>query len=324
MAALKETHRKEMAAMELEHLRQSGAVVPWAELPVALLAKVLEAAGWLEGGLGFSQNSATVRLVCAGWKAVHDALVTRLVLRPQTTDEAMGMLARRFPAVVSLEIKREPYQLSVLTDEGLRSVSSLRALTYLDLGNLDLGLCSKVTDEGIRAVSSCTALKSLIICSCIVTDEGIRAVVSSCTALKSLNLTCCPNVTDEGIRAVSSCTGLTSLNLCGCRKVTADGLRVSNLPALTVLDLSRCVLVTDEALRAVISCTTLTSLNLTGCEKVTDAGVRALSILPALTFLNLEECPKVTAAGVQALRSTTAAPSLRIRHACRGVYSFFY
>ena len=40
----------------------------WAELPDELLAKVLEllqAAGQA-GGLGFSQTSATVRLVCAG------------------------------------------------------------------------------------------------------------------------------------------------------------------------------------------------------------------------------------------------------------------
>jgi hypothetical protein len=74
----------------------------WAELPDELLAKVLEllqAAGQA-GGLGFSQTSATVRLVCAAWKAVHDALVTRL--RRQTTDEAKGMLVLRFPAMVSL------------------------------------------------------------------------------------------------------------------------------------------------------------------------------------------------------------------------------
>ena len=78
----------------------------WAELPDELLAKVLEllqVAGQA-GGLGFSQV-ATVRLVCAGWKAVHDALVTRLVLRRQTTDEAMGMLVLRFPAVASQEVK---------------------------------------------------------------------------------------------------------------------------------------------------------------------------------------------------------------------------
>jgi hypothetical protein len=72
----------------------------WADMPEELMAKVLElleAAGWQQGGLGFSQTSATVRLVCAGWKAVHDALVTRLVLRRQTTDEVMRMLVQSFP-----------------------------------------------------------------------------------------------------------------------------------------------------------------------------------------------------------------------------------
>ena len=89
-----------------------------------LLAKVLEllqAAGWQQGGLGFSQTSATVRLVCAGWKAVHDALVRRLVLRRQTTDEAVGMLVRSFPAVASLEVKGDYWASAVLTDEGVAS-----------------------------------------------------------------------------------------------------------------------------------------------------------------------------------------------------------
>jgi hypothetical protein len=74
-------------------------------MPDELLAKVLQvlqAAGGQDGGLGFSSEeaSATVRLVCAGWKAVHDAMVRRLVLRRQTTDEAVCMLV---PAVASLE-----------------------------------------------------------------------------------------------------------------------------------------------------------------------------------------------------------------------------
>jgi hypothetical protein len=54
---------------------------------------------------------------------VHDALVTRLVLRWQTTDEAVGMLVRSPPAVVSLEVKGD----TALTDETLRAVSSLPA-----------------------------------------------------------------------------------------------------------------------------------------------------------------------------------------------------
>jgi hypothetical protein len=116
----------------------------WADMREELLAELLEAAGRQEGGLGFSQTSATVRLVCAGWKAVHDALVRRLVLRRQTTDEAVGMLVRRFPAVVSLEVK---WGRSVLTDEALRAVSTCTALMSLDRSG-----CIKVTAKGLRAV----------------------------------------------------------------------------------------------------------------------------------------------------------------------------
>ena len=109
--------------------RRRETVYGWADLLEELLAKVLEAAGWQEGALGFSQASATVRLVCAGWTAVHDALVKRLVLRPETTDEAMGMLVLRFLAVVSLEVKGSWGETAALTDEGLRAVSNLTALS---------------------------------------------------------------------------------------------------------------------------------------------------------------------------------------------------
>ena len=70
----------------------------WAGMPEELFEKVLEAlqpdgpSKPEDGGLGFSQALAAVRLVCAAWKAVHDAMVTRLVLRPATTDEAVGMV----------------------------------------------------------------------------------------------------------------------------------------------------------------------------------------------------------------------------------------
>ena len=125
----------------------------WADLPRELLTKVLKAACMAEcnvlagGRLGFSQASATVRLVCTQWQAVHDEMVRRLVLRRDTTDEAMGMLVRRFPAVVSLEMKSVPQDTLALTDQGVRAVSSLRALTYRDLSR-----CRQMTDEGLRAV----------------------------------------------------------------------------------------------------------------------------------------------------------------------------
>ena len=99
-----------------------------------------------------------MRLVCAGWKAVHDALVTRLVLTRQTTDEAMGMLVLRFPAVVLVEMKEFSGEGAALTDTGARSVSSLTSLSLYG--------CTDVTDEGIRAVSSCNTLTSLNLNCC--------------------------------------------------------------------------------------------------------------------------------------------------------------
>ena len=69
----------------------------WTEMQDELLAKLLEAAGRQEGGLGSLRPQPRCRLVCDGWKAVHDALVRPLVLRRQTTDEAMSMLVRSFP-----------------------------------------------------------------------------------------------------------------------------------------------------------------------------------------------------------------------------------
>jgi hypothetical protein len=83
------------AMLSTRSQRRRETVYGWADMSEELFAKVLEAAGWQEGGLVFSRASTTVRLVCAGWKAVYDALVTRLVLRRQTTDEAMGMLVLR-------------------------------------------------------------------------------------------------------------------------------------------------------------------------------------------------------------------------------------
>ena len=149
-----------------------------------------------------------MRLVCAQWQAVHDALVTRLVLSWVTTDEAVGKLVRRFPMVVSLEVKGTGAQTAALTDQGLRAVSSLASLTFLDLT-----FCRNITDEGVRAVSSLPALTFLDLAGSKVTDEGVRAVVSSCTALESLDLRCCYDVTAAGVQALRSTTAAPNLHI---------------------------------------------------------------------------------------------------------------
>jgi hypothetical protein len=59
----------------------------------------------------------------------------------------MGILVRRFPAVVSLGFKGEERR--VVTDKVLRAVNNLRALTFFNLR-----CCREVTAEGLRAVSN--------------------------------------------------------------------------------------------------------------------------------------------------------------------------
>jgi hypothetical protein len=213
-----------MPRTRAQRLRETMTDDGWAGMAEELFEKVLEALLGRkpkDGGLGFSLALAAVRLVCAGWQKIHDAMVTRLVLRYQTTDEAVGTLVLRFPAVVSLEVKGVGYGgTATLTDKGLRAMGSLASLTFLNLTN-----CRNVTDEGVRAVSSCTALQSLNLTRCtLVTDEGVRAV-SSCTALKSLDLSGCDKLTDESMRADGSLPALTFLNLSVCDKVTNEGMR---------------------------------------------------------------------------------------------------
>jgi hypothetical protein len=181
---------------------EQGTESLWAELPEELWAKVLQAlpapSRWsaygFRGWCGCT-DSAAVRLVCSGWQAVHDAMVMRLVLH-DPTDEAMGMLVRRFPAVASLELKGVCEETAALTDKGMRAVSNCTTLTSLNFSSYD------VTDEGLRLVSSLPMLTFLDISSCEkVSDVGIRAV-SCCTTLTELNLARSSKVTNAGVRAV--------------------------------------------------------------------------------------------------------------------------
>jgi hypothetical protein len=93
---------------------------------------------------GVSGAAAGVRCVEGGTRCDGDATGAER----ETIDEAVGILVRRFPAVVSLEVKGRG-ETAVLTDKGVRAVSSLASLTCLDLSG-----CRLVTDEGMRAVVS--------------------------------------------------------------------------------------------------------------------------------------------------------------------------
>jgi hypothetical protein len=207
----------------------------WVLIPEGILFKVLQLLEADElpvpqdGGWRGCKASSTIRLVCSAWKMRHDGRVRRLVVCKPATDEGMRMLVRGFTAAASLQFKHVAG--NALTDQHVRVVSGLPALTALDLT-----YCSKLTDDGVRTVSKLPALTSLNLACCHkLTDEGVAAV-SRLPALTSLNLACCSKVTDEGLRAVSSLTALTFLNLRGDPNVTTNCKQMlrAAIPKLTI------------------------------------------------------------------------------------------
>jgi hypothetical protein len=142
---------------------------------------------------------------------VYDAMVRRLVLRRDTTDEAVGMLVRRFPAVTSVQFQNNFGCGCEVTDVGVLAVCSLPALTFLDLS-----LCLHITDVAVTAVSGMTALTSLNLYHCYnITKEGLLTL-SSLPALTHLTLGGSPHVTAAGVQALRRTTTSPSLSLRWC------------------------------------------------------------------------------------------------------------
>ena len=139
-----------------------------------------------------------------------------------------------------------------VTDEGVRWLVNLPALTALDIGG------TGVTDRGGEMLSGCSA-------EC-----------GACPALTSLKLRYCHDkVTNAAMWALRKLTTLTSLDISGTAVDDVGMLSLSTHPALTELDIS-CTSVTDEGLLALANMPALTRLCIGDCEHVTEEGVAAL------------------------------------------------
>jgi hypothetical protein len=183
----------------------------WGRLPSELLLKVLR------DGLGWQRaSSCAVRLVSWHWRHTHDSSCPTVQARGRVTDEHLQLLCGNFPSLATLSL--DGYSAEV-TDEGMKAVSQLAALTSLNLPCYHAK--GKVTSEGLRAISSLPALTRLNLSGRAVTNKGLMAV-SNIRTLTTLNLRGCSKVTDKGLRPVAAnLTALKVLNLCGvnqCRQ----------------------------------------------------------------------------------------------------------
>jgi internalin A len=148
-----------------------------------------------------------------------------------------------------------------VTDEGVRWLVHLPALTALDIGG------SNVTDRGVETLAGCSA------------------ACGACPALTSLNLNECAKVTNAAMWALRNLTTLTSLNIVWSTTIDDVGmLSLSTHPALTELNIGY-TSVTDEGLRALANMPALTRLDVEENEHLTDEGLAALPARVKLYYL---------------------------------------
>jgi hypothetical protein len=289
----------------------------WIDLPDYVFEQVL--AHVQEDRAG----SVVFRQVCWAWREAHDQRVS--VLTPKCAPPHDTRSWRHFAAVKTLRLSAHVVNDGVLI--ALAASIPLISLTSLSLGKFVDRHAGKhavpsVTNEGIKAISCLTALTSLELnhCERVLGHTGVESL-AALTALTWLSLAGCTNIPRmEGLmRELSPLTLLSSLSVQYCYKTVADGEKfaLGLHTSLTSLDFGGCSL-TDVGVTALVSLTALKSLSLWHCgvyRHLTDLGVAALASLTQLTSLNLGHCYRLTDVGVTPLVSLTGLTSLNL-HNC--------
>jgi hypothetical protein len=198
-----------------------------------------------------------------GWEnlGLPDALSVNIEDQGLQTLESLDLILlgeMKFPKVKSLVLKWT--NLKVLEIPKLKALGAM----FPNLESLDLtGV--KLNDEGLKAlVSSLSRLKSLdlSLCSEEITDNGLKDALSSPSleSLEILDLSESSAITNRFFEVVlSSLSGLKSLNLSFCtnddftlEKVVLPPWFSLKSPNLETLDLSQSLNVTDVGLKAVL------------------------------------------------------------------------
>jgi hypothetical protein len=132
--------------------------------------------------------------------------------------------------------------LSTITDQGLKHISRLPALTHLDLTT-----CEKLTDVGFLEVGKIVTLQVLKLAFTSVTDEGLSGL-TNLPRLTALDLEGCDELSEDCGQELRDLVAVKKLNLDGCYSVADTTLQdLSYMPSLTALSISSdCI--TDKGL----------------------------------------------------------------------------
>ncbi|XP_014856716.1 PREDICTED: F-box/LRR-repeat protein 13-like isoform X1 [Poecilia mexicana] len=179
-----------------------------------------------------------------------------------------------------------------MTDEGMKYVSSLRHLNYLDIS-----LCSRVSDLGIKYLtegSSANKLQHLSISQCgLITEFSIKRITRRLQKLFHLNLSYCEKVMDQALDYLNG-SSIQSLDLTGCN-IRDQGLGSLKKIQLKKIIVAKCVFVTDMGIEKLCdNMRDLEHIDISQCPALTDAAINAISLYcRSLLRLKMAACPQV-------------------------------
>uniref|UniRef100_A0A8C9Q3B0 F-box/LRR-repeat protein 15-like leucin rich repeat domain-containing protein n=1 Tax=Spermophilus dauricus TaxID=99837 RepID=A0A8C9Q3B0_SPEDA len=125
------------------------------------------------------------------------------------------------------------------------------AMGSLRLSGLHVSFCDKVGDQSLAYIAQgLDGLKSLSLCSCHISDDGINRMVRQMLGLRTLNIGQCVRITDKGLELTAEhLSQLTGIDLYGNR-ITKCGLeRIRQLTCLKVLNLGLWQMTDSEKVR---------------------------------------------------------------------------
>lgn len=177
------------------------------------------------------------------------------------------------------------FHVDVLLLQTLTLITTLERLCLSNIPCLSGSLLKAI-------VSSCTGLKMLDISSNYqVSDDWFLILCGQLHQLESLSVRCCSNISSIALLSLARhCHSLTDIDLYGCVAITDESLisLITRNPNLVSLDLGNCIQLTDATLNSLIQVhpRRLSSLNVRNCNAMSSRCIyRLVQALPRLRDL---------------------------------------
>ncbi|XP_048402873.2 F-box/LRR-repeat protein 2 [Stegostoma tigrinum] len=230
-------------------------------------------------------------------------------------------------------------KIRLMTDRGLKNLSSIPTLQALDLSecyqvsglelvnrlalpyatptllSLNFSCCTMVKDSCVfsMGVILCDSLRELDLTSCVyITDFSVSVIVNYLTGLTVLRLGWCKEITDRGLLGMSTANDNCHLGKKDKKaqimteselKISKekDGASLRSLMCLKELCLTACAKLTDTSITKEIRFQELKTLSLSMVHEITDESVVSIAEhCRSLEWLSLNHCGQLTDQGLTA------------------------